>query len=48
MMDVEDLPADVTKGMTFMPVKTLEEVLAIALPEAIDKDVADVTAPPPA
>jgi len=47
MMDVEDLPADVTKGMTFMPVKTLEEVLAIALPEAIDKAVADATAPPP-
>ncbi len=48
MMDVEDLPADVTKGMTFMPVTTLEEVLAIALPDAIDKAVADATAPPPA
>jgi ATP-dependent Lon protease len=47
MMDVEDLPADVTKGMTFMPVRTLEEVLAIALPEVIDKAVADVTSPPP-
>ncbi len=47
MMDVEDLPAEVKKGMTFMPVKTLEEVLAIALPEVIDKAVADVTAPPP-
>ncbi len=48
MMDVEDLPAEVRKGMTFMPVKTLEEVLAIALPDVIDKAVADVTAPPPA
>jgi predicted ATP-dependent protease len=47
MMDVEDLPADVKKGMTFVPVRTLEEVLAIALPDAIDKAVADVTAPPP-
>ena len=47
MMDVEDLPADVKKGMTFMPVRTLEEVLAIALPDVIDKAVADVTSPPP-
>ncbi|MDQ3169478.1 MAG: endopeptidase La [Acidobacteriota bacterium] len=47
MMDVEDLPAEVRKGMTFMPVKTLEEVLAIALPNVIDKAVADVSVPPP-
>jgi ATP-dependent Lon protease len=47
MMDVEDLPPDVTRGMTFMPVKTLEEVLAIALPEVIDMAVADATSPPP-
>ncbi|MEX2272983.1 MAG: endopeptidase La [Vicinamibacterales bacterium] len=48
MMDVEDLPAEVKKGMTFMPVKTLEEALAIALPAVIDKAAADLTAPPPA
>ena len=47
MMDVEDLPAELKTGMTFVPVKTLEEVLAIALPDAIDKAVADATAPPP-
>ena len=47
MMDVEDLPAEVKEGMTFVPVKTLEEVLAVALPEVIDKAVADATAPPP-
>jgi hypothetical protein len=28
-------------------VKTLEEVLAIALPAAIDKAAADILAPPP-
>jgi ATP-dependent Lon protease len=47
MMDVEDLPAEVKKGMTFVPVRTLEEVLAIALPAVIDKAAADLTSPPP-
>jgi ATP-dependent Lon protease len=47
MMDVEDLPAEVKKGMTFVPVKTLEEVLAVALPAVIDKAAADLTSPPP-
>ena len=47
MMDLEDLPAEVKEGMTFIPATTLEEVLAVALPEVIDKAVADATAPPP-
>jgi len=47
MMDVEDLPAEVKKGMTFVPVKTLEEVLAIALPAVIDKAAADLVAAAP-
>ncbi|MDQ3069403.1 MAG: endopeptidase La [Acidobacteriota bacterium] len=45
MMDVEDLPAEVKKGMTFMPVRTLEEVLAIALPGVIATTTADAGAP---
>lgn len=33
-LDLAELPQEVRDGMTFVPVKTLEEVLAVALPPA--------------
>jgi ATP-dependent Lon protease len=38
--DLDELPADVRREMTFVPVRTLEEALAVALPGTL----ADVTA----
>ena len=32
-VDLDELPADVRKEMTFVPVRTLEEALAISMPE---------------
>jgi ATP-dependent Lon protease len=39
--DIEELPEDVRKEMTFIPVSTLEEALAVALPGAVPEDVAE-------
>jgi ATP-dependent Lon protease len=36
--DLEELPADVRRGMNFVPVATLEEALAVALPGTVDAD----------
>jgi ATP-dependent Lon protease len=40
--EVEDLPEDVRSGMTFHPVRTMDEVLAVALraPAAAVREVA--------
>ncbi|MDQ3487211.1 MAG: endopeptidase La [Acidobacteriota bacterium] len=34
--DLEELPPDVRKDMTFVPVRTLEEALAVSLPSVVD------------
>jgi len=34
--DLDELPPDVRKEMTFVPVRTLEEALAVSLPSVID------------
>jgi ATP-dependent Lon protease len=34
--DLEELPPDVRKQMTFVPVRTLEEALAVSLPSVLD------------
>jgi ATP-dependent Lon protease len=36
--DLEELPADVRREMKFVPVTTLEEALAVALPGTVDTD----------
>jgi ATP-dependent Lon protease len=36
--DLEELPADVRREMKFVPVTTLEEALAVALPGTVDAD----------
>ena len=38
--DLAELPEDVRRDMTFVPVRTLEEALAVALPGTIGADVA--------
>jgi ATP-dependent Lon protease len=32
--DLEEIPDDLRRDLTFVPVRTLEEVLAVALPRA--------------
>jgi ATP-dependent Lon protease len=34
--DLEELPPDVRKEMTFVPVRTLEEALAVSMPTVVD------------
>jgi ATP-dependent Lon protease len=36
--DLDELPADVRREMKFVPVTTLEEALAVALPGTVDTD----------
>jgi hypothetical protein len=38
-VDLAELPADVRSDMTFVPVRTLEEALAVSLPAAVDSAV---------
>jgi ATP-dependent Lon protease len=40
-VDLAELSADVRKEMTFVPVRTLEEALAISMPEVADAALAD-------
>jgi ATP-dependent Lon protease len=49
--DLADIPDNVKKGMTIVPVKTVEDVLKVALvrmPEAIDWSEPETVTPPPA
>jgi ATP-dependent Lon protease len=39
--DITELPEDVRREMTFVPVTTLEEALAVALPGTVAEDVAE-------
>ena len=44
MQDLSELPDEVRRDLTFVPATTLEDVLKVALPEAVDT----TSAPPPA
>ncbi|HXT32215.1 MAG TPA: S16 family serine protease, partial [Vicinamibacterales bacterium] len=44
MQDLSELPDEVRRDLKFVPATTLEDVLKVALPEAVDT----TSAPPPA
>jgi ATP-dependent Lon protease len=46
MQDLGELPEEVRKDLTFVPARALEDVLRVALPEAVATGPTDVAHPP--